>query len=79
MKSWLSYSNSDMELREMRVELDRIMSKYHDLQDMGMGEWKDKDYNDTKMRLDNSLGSLRDLHMETLEALLLQEVRSCKS
>ena len=75
MRQWLGYANSETELNEMRLELDRILSKYHDLNDMGMGEWKDKDYNDSKMRMNNTLGSLRDLHLETLEALLVLEPR----
>ncbi|GMI18364.1 hypothetical protein TrLO_g7907 [Triparma laevis f. longispina] len=70
MRQWLGYAHSETELNEMRLELDRILSKYHDLQDMGMGDWKDKDYNDAKMRMKETLGSLRDLHLETLEALL---------
>ncbi|GMH81521.1 hypothetical protein TrVE_jg1066 [Triparma verrucosa] len=78
MRQWLGYANSETELNEMRLELDQILSKYHDLNDMGMGEWKDKDYNDSKMRMNNTLGSLRDLHLEILEALLLLEPRNAE-
>ena len=64
------------EAREVRVELDRLLSRYHDLADLGAGgKWKDEGYSETVMHCDRSLGSLRDLHIEVLEHLLERSPR----
>ena len=76
MRAWLGMSRTEEELTEMRFDLDGIISQYHDLNDLGNGHWKDKGYDDVRMRMDGTLGSLRDLHLETLEALLLLEPRN---
>ena len=76
MRSWLGMSRADGERNERCYELDQILSKYHDLNDMGLGQWKDKKYSDVTMHMQSSLGSLRDLHMETLEELLVLEPRN---
>ena len=76
MRAWLGMSRTEGELTEMRLDLDRIISQYHDLNDLGNGHWKDKGYSNVRMRMEGTLGSLRDLHLETLEALLLLEPRN---
>jgi len=76
MRAWLSMARTQGGLNEMRMDLNDIISRYHDLNDMGIGHWKDKGYTEVTMRMEGTLGSLRDLHLETLEELLLLEPRN---
>ena len=71
MRDWLAMSRTKDERVENLKVLDGHISKYHDLKDLAVGDWRDKGYNSqVHVHSRHTLGTLRDLHLSVLEELL---------